>query len=810
LHSCALRHAQTSKNKYTLPMAANSHRLSILTRHEIDELYALPRFTDEDRHAYFELDEAEQQLVHSRTASVSAHLTLQLGYFKAKSQFFDYDQVTVQDDLRYILVRHFPGKDAASISPPSTPTRRALQHSILDLFGFRLCDSAAKADLERRAQHLARLSTQPVYILRESLQYLKQQRIVMPIYTFLQDMVGRVVSAERRRVSNLLSDALTTEISQQLDALLCADESMYRVSILKHEPKDFSYKELRQESERRQFFAPLHEFAKHFLETTGISTDSGRYYASLVKFYTVYKLQRMPVAITRLYLLCFAYHRFRQINDNLIEAFIHLVDQYEQSARLAAEAAAQSALTDASTHLQAAGKVLNLFVDKSIPRNASFASVRKKAFALLPPERFEPVSSYMRNVTFDKVGFEWSHYTALSPVIKRNIRHLFAGIEFAGRVEDAPLLGAVAFLQELLRNGKSPRQSKPSAFPTAFIPKNLQPHLYRTEVGKKKRLDVDRYEFLVYRLLRNAIEAGDVFSNDSTEFRRFEDDLISDARWQHKDDILREIGLPVLLAPIEETLAALHDDIEAQLKLVNHHIEQRDNPHIKVRQQGDKRRWSLVYPDPDESINHSFYGQLPGIDIARLLWFVAERTEFLKAFTHVLDRYVKHAADPREILACVVAMGTNMGLQKMAEVSGISYASLASTARNYLRPETLHAANDAISNATAGVPAFHLFDIGDQIHSSSDGQRFETQIDTFQARHSPKYYGLGNGISACTAVANHVPFNMKVIGAHEHESHYVFDLLYNNTSDIRPQVHSTDTHGVCASEERFPDTRRLC
>ena len=287
-----------------------------------------------------------------------------------------------------------------------------------------------------------------------------------------------------------------------------------------------------------------------------------------------------------------------------------------------------------------------------------------------------------------------------------------------------------------------------------------------------------------------------MFSNDSTEFRRFEDDLISDARWQHKDDLLREIGLPVLLAPIEETLAALHDDIEAQLKLVNHHIEQRDNPHIKVRQQGDKRRWSLVYPDPDESVNHSFYSQLPGIDVARLLWFVAERTEFLKDFTHVLDRYVKHDADPREILACVVAMGTNMGLQKMAEVSGISYASLASTARNYLRPETLHAANDAISNATAGLPAFHLFDIGDQIHSSSDGQRFETQIDTFQARHSPKYYGLGKGVSACTAVANHVPFNMKVIGAHEHESHYVFDQLYNNTSDIRPQVHSTDTHGT--------------
>ena len=72
-----------------------------------------------------------------------------------------------------------------------------------------------------------------------------------------------------------------------------------------------------------------------------------------------------------------------------------------ESGRQAAEEAAQSALTDASTHLKAAGQVLHLFVDDSIPRNASFASVRKKAFALLPPEPFEPVSNYMRNVTFD-------------------------------------------------------------------------------------------------------------------------------------------------------------------------------------------------------------------------------------------------------------------------------------------------------------------------------------------------------------------------------------------------------------------------
>lgn len=57
-------------------------------------------------------------------------------------------------------------------------------------------------------------------------------------------------------------------------------------------------------------------------------------------------------------------------------------------------------------------------------------------------------------------------------------------------------------------------------------------------------------------------------------------------------------------------------------------------------------------------------------------------------------------------------------------------------------------------------------------------------------------FGLKNGVSVCTIVGNHVPIAATVIGAHEHQSHFVFDLLFNNTSEIRPAHHSTDTHGT--------------
>ncbi len=779
-------------------MSNNSRRLAILSAKEVDDLYGLPHFTEDERHLYFDLSTAERKVVAAvRTVSVAVHLTLQLGYLKAKRQFFSYQQDAVIEDLDYILKQNFPGQRLTSIKLPFRHTRSEQQQIILQLFNYRLCDSSAKAELESKARRVAMLSIQPIYILRELIQHLAGQRVVAPSYRFLQEMIGRVVTGERTRITKLLTKAITPTVESQLKSLLEAEEGVYGINLLKHEPKDFSYKELRREVDRRKYFQPLHEFAQTFLATTGISNESGKYYTELVKFYTAYKLRRMSMATVRLYLLCFAYHRFRQINDNLIEAFIHLVNQYEKQAKLGAEQALTRALTDAANNLQAAGQVLNLFVDESITDDLPFSVVKAKAFSILDPASFPLVSDYMRNIKFDKTGFEWSAYSKLSNTFKRNLRQLFADLTFASRVENAPLLAAVVFLQTLLQQGKSPRQTDPATFPVAVIPKSLHRYLFTTATAdsKEKILEIDRYEFLIYRLLRNALSSGDVFVRDSNEFRCFEDDLIGDERWRHKNDLLAEIGAPILIAPIQETLVAFERALETKFKVVNQRIADGLNQHIKVSGTADKSRWKLIYPSAEEPVNSPFYSQLPG-GIADLLWFVAANTGFLSSFTHVLDRYVKQEPDSSEFLACIVGMGTNMGLGRMAEVSGLSHSAMMTTARNYLRLETLQAANDAITNAIAQEPVFHLYDIQDVIHSSSDGQRMETQINTINARHSSKYFGLQKGVSAYTLVANHVPINAKIIGTHEHESHYVFDLLHNNTSDIKPERHSTDTHGT--------------
>ena len=319
-------------------MTSDSRRLAILTVREINELYGLPRFTDEERCIYFDLSPAERGAVDAvHTDAAAVHMVLQLGYFKAKRQFFIYEPGTVCDDIRHITKRHLPGMDNVPIKALSKPTRLEQQQTILSLLSYRRCDGAAKAELEFKARRIAMLSNQPITILRESLQYLENQRIVAPGYRFFQDLVSRVATGERRRITEMLEQAMTPAIEQQLAALLEAGEGMYQISELKHEPQDFSYKALRQEVARRKIFQPLYEFARTFLASAALSNESVKYYASLVQFYTVYNIHRMATGTVRLYLLCFAHHRFRQINDNLIEAFIHLLNEYEKSAKVSAE-----------------------------------------------------------------------------------------------------------------------------------------------------------------------------------------------------------------------------------------------------------------------------------------------------------------------------------------------------------------------------------------------------------------------------------------------------------------------------------------
>ena len=87
----------------------DSRRLKILETDEIEVVYGLPVFDDEDRAFYFVLSPSEKAFfsqLHGKKSSI--YYILQLGYFKARRQFFAFTLQQVLADAQYVQRLYFP------------------------------------------------------------------------------------------------------------------------------------------------------------------------------------------------------------------------------------------------------------------------------------------------------------------------------------------------------------------------------------------------------------------------------------------------------------------------------------------------------------------------------------------------------------------------------------------------------------------------------------------------------------------------------------------------------------------------------
>ncbi len=785
-------------------MATPGKRLKILGAKEKEEIYGIPRFGQADRIEHFALTkELENELSNLRSLKSKAMFVLQLGYFKSRRMIFVFGFDDIREDADFVMRNVFRSRESLS-GELSKPTRLGHQKKVLEMFQYRLCNEADRTRLLEKACAIAPIGTNPTFIFKELVLFLERERIVLPGYSVLQNIIGKALAREIRRLEGNLSRMLTDGEIGRLASLLKAEDTLHQLTLLKREPKDFSFKEMAQEKDRLKSLKHAYEKSSEVIPQLGLSNENIKYYASLVGYYTVYKLKRLKPETAHLYLLCFVYLRYQKINDHLIDAFIHYVNQYSNEAKLAGKTSLLELKTEGSSYLRKASKIIDMFTDDQVPDEMEFGEVRNLAFTHVKRESLVNVSRFMAKTAFDTEEFEWEHIAKIAPKFKKNLRPLFTSLVFDSKVEDDALIEALEFLKRNIERHKTLNQLSTGQFPKRVISSSARKYLMQTEQvvkqGKRKRMKTisgDKYEFHLYHLLRQSLDSGDIHVNESMNFKSFDEDLVDDKTLARKDEIIRELNVPALETPMDELLSMLEHDLESRIQSVNQRITKGENSDIKLTKVGDEVRWKLPYNNPKEPVNNPLFGSVRQVSMGQLLCFANEKTGFLEEFTHILGRYAKSNADDQRIFGGLVGLGTNNGLNRISESSGFSFGELSSTVDSFFRSETLKEANDRISNATAKLPIFKHYSLEeDLIHSSSDGQKFGTQIDTFNSRYSPKYFGMSKGISNCSVIANNVPINARVIGANDHESHFIYDLLQNNTSEIIPDRHSTDSHGI--------------
>jgi TnpA family transposase len=144
-----------------------------------------------------------------------------------------------------------------------------------------------------------------------------------------------------------------------------------------------------------------------------------------------------------------------------------------------------------------------------------------------------------------------------------------------------------------------------------------------------------------------------------------------------------------------------------------------------------------------------------------------------------------------------MAHGCNIGITKMAQSSkNISLNNLENTVNWYFSLPNLRKANDAIVSLMGKFKINKLFNTHSTgQHTSSDGQKFYTAMDSIHANYSYKYFGKEKGVVLYSFIDDiHRLFYSAVINASEREAAYVVDGIMHNEV-VQSEIHSTDTHG---------------
>jgi hypothetical protein len=166
--------------------------------------------------------------------------------------------------------------------------------------------------------------------------------------------------------------------------------------------------------------------------------------------------------------------------------------------------------------------------------------------------------------------------------------------------------------------------------------------------------------------------------------------------------------------------------------------------------------------------------RLPRAELPEILLEIAARTEFSNEFTHISERDSRASELVTSICAVLVAQACNTGTGPLErnDVPALRRSRLSWVNQNYIRNETLTAANACLVAAQNRIPLVRHWGGGEV--ASADGLRFVVPVRTVHAGPNPKYFGMGHGVTYYNLVSNQftglngivVPGTLRLSGHH--------------------------------------------
>jgi len=785
--------------------------MRILSALEEETFESPPYFTSIERKKFFALPTSLQESFDSfRTPTNRVCFLVAFGYFKARRKFFG-KQFRPQD-VEFVATRFCLEPDDVEITAYDKQTALRHQQTILDFFGYSRFDEKGEEFAAGEVAAKVRVHRRPKIIFLELVEALTRNKIALPKYYLLAELIAREINAHKRALIQLVDEHLTAEGHAVLDALLEKEDvpetedapkvQRYRLTLLKKFYHSTKPAKIKANISDLRLLRSLHSAIDPTLAALGLADEGLRYYANSVIKAEIFQVSRRAAPDRYLHLLAFIAYQTFKLHDLLIDAFLQSVQstlnttgREHKEFYYTSRVERRQALSEVITGLDQS--VIAAFTDiQKIISSGDFSADEKLMMINDLLHEREAICSRLAAQLQQLKGVaenssDESDYYALlgkkSLKLQNRVSDIVRHVAFDTATAPPEVAEAIQHFQH--KRGEIDGR----ALPRAFLSTSEEALVFDEE-GKFR---VSLYKALLFIKIADALKAGTLNLTHSHKYRPLDDYLLPAQAWfAQRDEWMRRAELTPIAGP-QRTLDSLAGQLDRQYHHTNRHWLAGDNQLLKLHTDGG---FHLVTPKEDESESSSllpFFPDRQYVSLIEVLSTVHTATRFLDEFEHWQLKYRRERPPERTFFAGVIGYGCDIGLGKIARVSKhLNESELERTVNWYFSLPNIQAANDRILRVLDRLELPNIYR-RDQalLHTSSDGQKFEVAVESLNANYSFKYFGQARGVTVYSFIdERHFLFHSTVISSAEREAAYVIDGLLHNEV-VKSDIHSTDTHG---------------
>ena len=497
-------------------------------------------------------------------------------------------------------------------------------------------------------------------------------------------------------------------------------------------------------------------------------------------------LSRMPDDRRLATLVAFAYHWEAVAQDDALDLFHQLLAGALARAKKAGDRERLRTLPEldqASLVLRQVGALV--LDEESCPDEALRAAI----FRLVPRERLAAAVDTVAQVSQTAPAAPEVALRERYGQVRRYLPTLLRTVVFDGTQAAEPVLAALAWLRDI----EGHRHPDLTSAPRTVVPRTK-----RRQVFPDGAADLCLYTFCVLEQLRDGLGRRDLYVSPSERWGNPRVKLLSGTAWDGlRPQVCRVLGRRPQpepeLADLTAQLAEAYRQTGAELP---------HNPAVRLEPGRSGEVFSLAHldrldePPSLKPLQQQMAALLPRVELTDLVLEMAGWTGFTAAFTHISESRAR--VDDLDLSLCAVLMAEacNVGLELMVrpDVPALAEDRLSWVQQNYVRAETIAAANAVLVEAQARLPLAQVWGGGEV--ASADGLRFVVPVRTISAGHNRKYFGAQRGITYYNFASDQFTgLHGIVIPGTTHEAPYLLEGLLEQETALEPREVISDTAG---------------